>query len=976
MKTLRNKILLGAIGICIALATAYMTAVSLVIHQQNLEQSSASLLKAAGIVRDGLGRRESDLLSASRELASQKNLGSTVWYLTQYSRSDLDRDTLVNTFEQLAQDTFRIGLVARAGRVAIYNAAGELISFSLLEGDEKRVGYVDRPSPGIFRTLILHPGEELNWKKTRSSKIVAGVEEKSAVPTREDVRYVEVDGALSIEARVPIFGETFDPATGAPERRKLGYVSMVQPIGMDFSAQFSKLTSFAINIFLPGGNGFGSLKDYRKPEFGQGGKTGKNGEILGIARTGGKDYYQCLMPLLHGEKVQGYIALLEPTETVTRNAWEMIRILWAIAAVSLVFILPLSWYFATSISRPIGTLTRIIRRFASGREADRDLAALEKGRNDELGELTRSFLAMRDAVEQKIAQINELNASLEARIEERTAELAARESESRTLIENSPDSIVRYDRDCRRIYANPAFAAMAEVEKEMLLGRTPSEYPGGPDSAVYERRIREVFATGKDTQFELRWPDRNGREICSHVRLTAEYDRSGKVATVLGIGRDITERMEFEQVIWMQANFDSLTRLPNRQMFHDRLEQEAKISNRTGNPMALLLIDLDRFKEVNDTLGHDQGDLLLIEAAKRISSCIREADTVARLGGDEFTVLLPEILHVSGVERIAQQIIERLGEPFALGSEEVHVSASIGISMYPDDATDLDILFKNADQAMYAAKGAGRNRFCYFTPAMQEMAQNRLLIANELRTALASEQFRVYYQPIVELPGGKIRKAEALLRWMHPSRGMVNPSGFISIAEESRLILSIGDWVFMEAVRQAKIWRDVLNEPVQISVNKSPLQITQKDRFSWSEYLHQEGLEARHISVEITEGLLLNPSEEVNEKLFRMRNAGIELAIDDFGTGHSSLSYLKTFDIDLLKIDQSYVSHIDTDENDLAICQAIIAMAHKLGLGVIAEGVENSAQQELLIDAGCDYAQGFLYSPPLPPMEFERLMGI
>ncbi len=975
--SLRNKFMLGAIAICIVLAIAYMAAVSLVVRQQNLNQSHESLTRAYSIVEDGLDRRKADLLEASRTLAEQKNLGSTIWYLTQYSKSNLDHGTLVYTFQHLAQETMRIGLVARAGKVAIYNSAGKLISFTLLNGRSIAVGYVDRSSAPIFHVVNVQAGEGINWDDSRSARALPGMSELSnqARPINA-IQYAVIDGAISLESHVPIVGEAFDSTTGKPERKQLGFVVMTQPIGLHFAEQYSKLTNFDINIFAASGQAAGTLKSYQTPDWG---KKGTHGITFNEISAGRNGYYQCMLPLYNGNVLEGSIAILESSELIRNNTLEMIKILWLLASASVLFTLPLSWYFATSISQPIEILTRIIRALATGNDylKNKGVAQLLKGRTrkDELGELTGSFIAMNDAIEQKISQINELNATLESRIQERTTELAAKERESRTLIENSPDSISRYDMNCRRIYVNPAFAEMTVGGRPSLLGKRPSEYPGGQEMELYEQKIREVFETGENAQFELSWHDKNGRETCSHIRLTAEYDASGKITTVIGIGRDITERKEFEKLVWMQANFDDLTRLPNRQMFHDRLEHEAKLSNRSGNPMALLLVDLDHFKEVNDTLGHDKGDQLLIEAARRISVCVRDSDTVARLGGDEFTIILPELADVAGIERIAQEILSTLADPFQIESENIHISASIGISLYPNDTKDLDVLFKNADQAMYAAKSEGKNRFSYFTPVLQENAQMRLFIANELRNALASDQFRVCYQPIVELPSRKIKKAEALLRWMHPSRGMVSPSEFIAIAEESRMIVSIGDWVFREVVHQAKIWSDIPGQFIQISINKSPLQITQEGKISWLDYLDQEGLDPRHISVEITESMLLNPSKEVNEKLLKFRDSGIQLAIDDFGTGYSSLSYLKAFDIDIIKIDQSYISHIDINENDLVICQAIIAMAHKLGLKVVAEGVETVAQHEILVEAGCDFGQGFLYSHPLPPDEFEKLLA-
>jgi diguanylate cyclase (GGDEF)-like protein/PAS domain S-box-containing protein len=443
---------------------------------------------------------------------------------------------------------------------------------------------------------------------------------------------------------------------------------------------------------------------------------------------------------------------------------------------------------------------------------------------------------------------------------------------------------------------------------------------------------------------------------------------------IIGTNADITERKFDEETIQHQANFDALTQLPNRRLFYDRLEQEIRKVERSGLPIALMLIDLDHFKDVNDTLGHDIGDILLMEVAHRIKSCVREADTVARLGGDEFTVILSEQNDSSNTERVAQKILHRLSQPFQLHENVTYISASIGITLYPEDSTKIEALLKNAEQAMYAAKHHGRNRFSYFTPSMQTSAQTRMLLSRDLRGALADNQFLVYYQPIVTLANNKTCKAEALIRWQHPERGMVSPAEFISIAEETGMIVDIGDWVFREAARQAARWRISHHNKFQISVNVSPVQFHNAgiDYKAWFDYLQNLGLQGQSIVVEITEGLLLDAHTDTTNQLLAFRDAGIGVSIDDFGTGYSSLSYLKKFDIDYLKIDQSFVKNLTAGSDDMILCEAIIVMAHKLGLKVIAEGVETAEQRDLLATAGCDYGQGYLFSKPLPAEEFEQ----
>lgn len=534
------------------------------------------------------------------------------------------------------------------------------------------------------------------------------------------------------------------------------------------------------------------------------------------------------------------------------------------------------------------------------------------------------------------------------------------------------EAILVADLKNRIVAINPAFTALTGYTEEDVIGVSTKKLNSGlHDRAFFQKMWESLERTGH-WQGEI-WNRRKDGEACLEwLSITNIYGEDGKIERRVAMYSPVTDQKRAEQTIWQQANFDSLTQLPNRRMFRDSLAREIKVARRSRRLFALLFIDLDHFKEINDTLGHVLGDVLLQEAARRLRTCVRESDTVARLGGDEFTIILSGLESGERLGQVPEKILRVLAEPFDLGGQSAYVSGSIGITIYPNDASDLEQLLINADQAMYAAKQEGRNRYSYFTASMQEAAQTKLRLTNDLRSAVSEEQFRVYYQPIVELATGRIHKAEALLRWVHPIRGIVKPAAFIALAEETGLIVDIGDWMFRESTSQLRKWRDEVDDSFQLSVNESPIQFRAQAADRWSSHLASLGLPGDSVVVEITEGLLLETSGVTAEQLLRLRDAGIQIAIDDFGTGYSSLSYLKKFHIDFLKIDQSFVRNLGVDASDLALCEAIIVMAHKLGLKVIAEGVETMEQRDLLAAAGCDFAQGYLYAKPLPASEFEQ----
>ena len=544
------------------------------------------------------------------------------------------------------------------------------------------------------------------------------------------------------------------------------------------------------------------------------------------------------------------------------------------------------------------------------------------------------------------------------------------------LYQHSSEAMMVSDASGNILNVNPAFTRLTGYTAREVIGKSPNLLRSGRhDQAFYRRMWRTLNTTGR-WQGEIWNRRKNGEIYAEWLSINTIYDGDGAVHRRVALFTDISEKKKSEELIWNQANFDFLTQLPNRRMFHDRLAMEIKKANRANVLLALLFIDLDRFKEINDTLGHDMGDRLLKDAAQRLVACVREADTVARLGGDEFTVIVGGLNDCSGIERVALDILGRLAEPFLLGGELAYVSGSIGITFYPRDGSDVETLLKNADQAMYEAKREGRNRYSYFTPALQESALAQKRLAGDLRTALAEHQFRVFYQPIVELATGTVRTAEALVRWQHPTHGLISPAEFIPIAEQNGLIVDIGDWVFREAVAQAAHWRTSHCAEFKVSVNKSAVQFhnPRSNHSAWFAHLTKLGMPAKSIVMEITQGLLLDANAAIAEQLLEFRDAGMQIAIDDFGAGHLKPKFLSQFLIDYVKIDQSFVSKLPTSAEDQAICAEIIAVAHKLGVKVVAEGVETEEQRDLLLAAGCDFGQGYWFSKPVTVEEFEQLV--
>ncbi|HYF58726.1 MAG TPA: EAL domain-containing protein, partial [Burkholderiaceae bacterium] len=521
---------------------------------------------------------------------------------------------------------------------------------------------------------------------------------------------------------------------------------------------------------------------------------------------------------------------------------------------------------------------------------------------------------------------------------------------------------------------------------ERIFGYTAPEIVGRPMATIIpdDRRHEETeilarIARGeKVDHIETVRRRKDGTLVNVSATISPIFDDDGRVVGASKIARDVTERVQAQRTIWMQANFDALTRLPNRRQFIEKLHGELARARSTDKHLAVMFVDLDRFKAVNDSLGHGAGDELLVQAAERLRRSLRDTDTLARMGGDEFTVLLPGLNDPEQTETLARRLNQCLFEPFVIDDKAIQISASIGIALFPNDGQSVDDLLRRADQAMYESKKNGRNQTRRFMQSMRDGALDQLQLAVDLRHAIERDELHLVYQPIVALRDGAVVQCEALLRWRHPRHGAIPPSRFIPLAEETGLIGTIGDWVFETAARQAKTWRQAYGERVRVGLNVSPAQLQSDTAWAdrWFAFLDSLELPGSSLVVEVTESMMIERSSRASEILRALRSRGFSVAIDDFGVGYSSLAYLSRLDVDHLKIDQTFMRTIESNPRDLVLCEAIVAMAHKLGLQVVAEGVETEGQRRLLREIGCDLAQGYHFSPPVAAEALERLIAL
>ncbi len=622
---------------------------------------------------------------------------------------------------------------------------------------------------------------------------------------------------------------------------------------------------------------------------------------------------------------------------------------WYLGAILLLSLL-IYFVFRVNVLRPVQALMHGARRVAAG---DFEQPVQNPAR-DELGQLTATFNDMMSRIHQEREELRKLSRA----------------------VEQSPASVVITDTEGAIEYVNPPFVRITGYRPDEVLGENLRILKSGQTPVEVYEDLWQTLKRGEIWTGELCNRKKDGELYWENATIAPIKDDNGVTTHFIAIKEDISLRKDYEQRLFQQANFDPLTSLPNRALALDRLEQAIHKAKRDGDAVAVLFLDLDNFKHINDTLDHASGDALLKHVAVALAETLREGDTLARLGGDEFLLVIDEYDDGKAAEALSQKIIQALSQPVAVGGESLRVSCSIGITVYPSDGEDPAILLKNADSAMYQAKAEGRGTYRFFTPSFNQAMAKRLKTENQLHGALERQEFEVFYQPIVDAMSGEVVAAEALLRWRNEELGgNVPPDHFIPLAEEIGEINSIGGFVLRQAIQQMAQWRQRFDAPLCIAINLSARQFANGGIVAEVERaLREEGLPAEALELEITERLLLNESHGCAAQLAQLRAMGVKLSIDDFGTGYSALGYLKEYPLDTLKVDRSFVEGINAGDSECNLIRAIIAMAEGLDMEVIAEGVETESQAQSLRKMGANYLQGYLFARPMPAGEFEAYL--
>lgn len=714
--------------------------------------------------------------------------------------------------------------------------------------------------------------------------------------------------------------------------------------------------------------------------------------------------YQPMLAAVHGERGQGrvsgatadndvlaawrYLPALRwgmvikvDRHNALASVWQLRDLGLLVMTLIVIGVLATAWRLGRSVVRPLAQLNSAATRIAAG-----DLGRRVPLRGfSEARRLGISFNTM-------AARLQTAQQQLEQRVEQRTRELEisnellrtetqehARASEqlrqAATVFNNSSEAIAIMRDDFRIISVNQAYHRISGFGDETLLGHPPRLADNDPDNQRLLEQIRDTIASDGHWSGELSSRRQDGEAFPMWLRVDAVNDAKDRLINYVALLSDISHIKATEQRLQELAYSDFLTGLPNRMLFRERLEQQISAARRRRRRTALLYIDLDRFKTVNDNLGHEAGDKLLIEIGQRLRRCVRAADTVARLGGDEFTLILSDLSTPTAAAPVAANVLKALTRPIRLQGHDIVISGSIGIAIAPDDGDDRETLERHADIAMYHAKEKGRGNYQFFTADMNERSEQQLLLQTDLRQALQHHHFQLLYQPIIQLQSGQPAAMEVLLRWQHPQRGTLTPADFLATAEDTGLMLPIGNWVLRQACAQAARWQQAGLAPITLNINLSPRQFQHPELPTQIiANLREHDLSADQLALELTEDMLSHDRQEVDDTLERLNAMGLTLLLDDFGTGHSSLASLRHMPVSCLKIDRSFIKDLPDNHDACAIACAIITLAASLDLQVIAEGVETQAQRDFLLQQGCDQAQGYLFSGPLNTDQTEAFL--
>ena len=652
----------------------------------------------------------------------------------------------------------------------------------------------------------------------------------------------------------------------------------------------------------------------------------------------------------HKEELLGFVRVVQSKDTLTRMLAQIFLVNLLVSLLFAAMFLLVIRRLASRLTRPITELSEVMARAEQG---ESNVRAHVRGPKD-IVDMAKAFNSMIAALQDRESALTESRARY------------------REVVDSVKEVIFQTDAAGEWVLLNATWQEITGIEIRHALGRPVSDYVIEDDRELVEIwHARLKHGEAADCRFVVRFKRKDGSVGWLEVAQNSRRGNNGEFLGTSGTLDDITDRKRAEERIQFLAYHDVLTELPNRVLVQDRFHQAIAYADRSNSKVALLFLDLDHFKTINDSLGHLIGDELIKEAAKRITECVREMDTVSRQGGDEFLIVLPGLPDAEAIAPILVKLMSRMIDPCVIEGNELVSSASIGITIYPDDGKDFDSLLKKSDMAMYRAKESGRNAYRFFDDQMNVEAVEQLRMRSGLRKALTHGEFVLHYQPQMNIASGGLIGAEALIRWNHPELGMVPPSRFIPIAEDSGLIVPMGEWVLRESCRQAVSWQKTGMRDLTVAVNLSAVQFKRGDiEQSVIRALEESGLDPTLLELELTESILIHDTERILGTVQRLKLLGVKLSIDDFGTGYSSLSYLKCFQVDKIKIDQSFVRDLVSDTEDAAIVRAIIQMSNSLGLTTIAEGVENETVLERLRKFGCNEAQGYYFARPMPSDDF------